>query len=133
MDATYTERALLGALLLENQLWPQVSYLSGDDFSLQGNKIIFRAVADLLNAGQSVDLVTLCDELRRRNELERVGDVSYISSLIDGLPERSNIQPWAQILKRKAALRYIRDEGLAISKAAEAPDADIATLRGQLA
>jgi len=26
MDATYTERALLGALLLENQLWPQVSY-----------------------------------------------------------------------------------------------------------
>jgi len=80
-----------------------------------------------------VDFITLCEELRRRNELERVGDVSYISSLLDGLPERSNIQPWAQILKREAALRHIRDEGLAISKAAEEPDADIATLRGQLA
>jgi hypothetical protein len=133
MDYSHIERAVLGALLLDNQLWPQVSWLGGDDFSLQGNKIIFRAVADRLNADRPVDLITLCDELRRRNELEKVGDVSYISSLIDGLPERSNIQPWAQILKREAALRRIRDEGLAISIAAEAPDANVAALHGRLA
>ena len=133
MDCTHIERAVLGAVLLDNQLWPQVSCLGSDDFSLQGNKIIFRVVADLLNAGRPVDLLTLCDELKRRNELERVGDVSYVSSLIDGFPERSNIQPWAQILKREAALRRIRDEGLTISRAAEAADADIAALRGRLA
>ena len=43
---------------------------------------------DLQESGRPVDMITLIEELDRRKEVEAIGGVAYLSSLIDGVPDR---------------------------------------------
>jgi len=99
------ERSILGAVLLDDKLWEQTAPLSHDDFSLDGHRRIFARMRSLRDAGKPVDMITLAGELDRRKEVEAVGGVAYLSSLIDGVPERPNIEHYVQIVKDKARLR----------------------------
>ena len=47
---------------------------------------------DLQESGRPVDIITLVEELDRRKEVEAIGGVAYLSSLIDGVPERPSIE-----------------------------------------
>ena len=55
--------------------------------------------------GRPVDMITLVEELDRRKEVEAVGGVAYLSSLIDGVPERPSIEHYVRIVRNKALLR----------------------------
>ena len=50
-------------------------------------------------------MITLVEELDRRNEVEAIGGVAYLSSLIDGVPERPSIEHYVRIVRNKALLR----------------------------
>jgi len=54
-----------------------------------------------------IDNVTLVEELHRRRDLEAIGDVAYISELLDGVPDRPSIAHYIQIAKNKAQLRAL--------------------------
>ena len=56
---------------------------------------------------RSVDIVTLVDELDTHKDLQAVGDVAYISSLLDGVPDRPSILSYVQIVREKAMLRRL--------------------------
>ncbi len=60
---------------------------------------------DLQETGRPVDMITLVEELDRRKEVEAIGGVAYLSSLIDGVPERPSIEHYVRIVRNKALLR----------------------------
>src|SRR4051812_30577166 len=90
------ERAVLGAILLDNSAYNQAAQLLlPDDFFLPSNRVIFFHMTELLEESHPVDLVTLSEFLNRTNQLDGVGGPTYISSLTDGLPRLSNIEHYA--------------------------------------
>ena len=103
MDA---DRAILAAILLDNTLYDQAAeHLTGDDFSLDAHRRIYSRMRDLQESGRPVDMITLVEELDRRKEVEAIGGVAYLSSLIDGVPERPSIEHYIRIVRNKAQLR----------------------------
>jgi replicative DNA helicase len=50
-------------------------------------------------------MITLVEELDRRKEVEAIGGVAYLSSLIDGVPDRPSIEHYVRIVRNKALLR----------------------------
>ena len=102
------ERAVLGSLLLVNELITQViDSLSVDEFYARGHRVIYRAILDLYNRGEAVDFLTLQDELRRKDELEAAGGVGYLAGLADVVPAPANVQHYSRIVRETAALRSL--------------------------
>jgi replicative DNA helicase len=105
---TDAERAVLGAVLIDNRLFDQAAeLLSRDDFYLESHRRIFGRMEYLSSLSRPIDSLTLGEELQRENELEGVGGLSYVASLLDGVPRVSNIEQYARIVKEKALLRRL--------------------------
>ncbi len=117
------ERSILGAILLDNLIFDQAAELKPDDFSLDGHRRIFGRMRDLQDTGRPVDMITLVEELDRRKEVEAVGGIAYLSSLIDGVPERPSVEHYVRIVRNKALLRgLINIAQTAIAEAIEHSD-----------
>jgi putative DNA primase/helicase len=105
MGAIDFERAVLGGVLLDPNHWRQSAVLRPDDFSLDAHSKIFARMRDLAESSQPVDIVTLCDELGRHNELEAVGGHGYIAGLLDGVPDRPSIEHYVKMVRASADRR----------------------------
>ena len=118
------ERSILGAILLDNSLYDQAAeHLTADDFSLDAHRRVYSRMRDLQETGRPVDMITLVEELDRRKEVEAIGGVAYLSSLIDGVPERPSIEHYVRIVRNKALLRgLINVAQSAIAEAIEHSD-----------
>ena len=102
------ERAVLGAILLDNALFDQTSQvLTTADFYLENHRNIFSTMEHLSSDSRAIDSLTLREELKKRNELEAMGGVAYIASLLDGVPRVSSVMHYARIVKEKALLRKL--------------------------
>ena len=101
------ERAILGAVLLDNSAWQQVESLKPELFSLDSHRRIFLAMHEMIQEGTAIDLVTLSEYLLSKEQLDAIGGASYISSLTDGLPRLSNIGHYVKILRDHAKRRQM--------------------------
>jgi replicative DNA helicase len=78
---------------------------------------------DLAESSRAIDMITLVEELERHKELEAIGDVGYVSGLVDGVPDRPSIEHYIKIVRDKALLRgLIHASNVAIARAAEQSD-----------
>ena len=118
------ERSILGAILLDNLAYNQAAeHLRPEDFSLDSHRRIYSRMVDLAESSRPIDMITLIEELERRKELEAIGDVGYVSGLVDGVPDRPSIEHYIRIVRDKALLRgLIHAANAAIAKAADQSD-----------
>jgi replicative DNA helicase len=118
------ERSILGAILLDNFAYNQAAeHLKSDDFSLDSHRRIYARMQELAESSRPVDIITLVEELDRHKELEAIGDVAYISGLVDGVPDRPSIEHYVKIVRDKALLRsLIHTANAAIARAADQSD-----------
>lgn len=102
------ERIILGLLLLDNNLYNNISaILNSDDFYLDNHKKIFEAMSYLISKSKVADLITVKNELALHDQLKEVGGVEYLSSLSDQLPGMDNYEDYALIIKEKSRLRKL--------------------------
>jgi replicative DNA helicase len=102
------ERSILGAILLDNHLYNEAAEkITADDFALDSHRRIFSRMAEMIDAGRAVDIVTLPEELAKRKEIEAIGGVAYLFSLTEGLPRRLSIEEYVRIVKDKSLLRQL--------------------------
>ncbi|WP_369802918.1 replicative DNA helicase [Sporosarcina sp. P20a] len=102
------EQSVLGAIFLEPQALITASeILMPEDFYRIAHKKIFETMLVLNDRGQPVDLVTIAEELKVKNELEDVGGISYITELANAVPTAANIVYYANIVDEKALLRRL--------------------------
>ncbi len=102
------EMAVLGSMLLEEEaLATAAEFLEEEAFYKEAHRRIFAAILSLYKGNVAVDLVTLTNELKRRNVLEEVGGPSYLATLTSVVPTAGNIEHYCQIVKEKAILRNL--------------------------
>src|SRR6201984_57493 len=119
------ERSILGAILLDNLSYNQAAeHLRPEDFSLDSHRRIYARMIDLAESSRPIDIITLVEELGRNKELQAIGDMAYVSSLLDGVPDRPSIEHYVKIVRDKALLRgLIHAANAAIARAADQSDA----------
>lgn len=102
------EQSVLGGVLIENQALDKVlEIVTPEDFYRDAHRKIFEALMNLSERDEPADLITLTNELKKRDGLDAVGGASYIASLIDMVPTAANIEYYARIVKEKALLRRL--------------------------
>lgn len=102
------ERAALGAILLDpGALLTVLEVLRGEEFYLESHRLVYQACQTLHQRGQSPDLLTVTNFMREEGTIERVGGVSYLSSLVDALPDVANVRHYAGIVHDKAVKRRL--------------------------
>ena len=118
------ERSILGAILLDNLAYNEAAeHPKPEDFSLDSHRRVFTRMVDLAESSRPIDMITLVEELDRRKELEAIGDVGYISGLVDGVPDRPSIEHYIKIVRDKALLRgLIHAANAAIARASDQGD-----------
>jgi replicative DNA helicase len=118
------ERSILGAILLDNLAYNEAAeHLRAEDFSLDSHRRIYSRMVDLAESSRPIDMITLIEELDRRKELEAIGDVGYVSGLVDGVPDRPSIEHYIKIVRDKALLRgLIHAANTAIARASDQTD-----------
>jgi replicative DNA helicase len=118
------ERSILGAILLDNFAYNQAAeHLRVEDFSLDSHRRIYARMVDLQESTRPIDMITLIEELDRHKELQAIGDVAYVTSLVEGVPERPSIEHYVKIVRDKAMLRgLISAATTAIARASEQSD-----------
>ncbi len=78
---TQAEQTILGAILLDKNIIYEVESLSSNVFYNEAHRIIFNRMLELHKKGVVIDLITLIDRLKSNNELEAIGNISYLTSL----------------------------------------------------
>lgn len=102
------ERSILGSILLDNHAFYRVvGTINESDFYRDSHRVIFNIMTLLATESREIDIVTLKDELAKRALLDQVGGPSYISSLLDGIPDIANAERYARIVKEKSMLRRL--------------------------
>jgi replicative DNA helicase len=102
------EEAVLGSLLIDPDAILKVgALLTAEDFYREKHGWIYQAALELHERREAVDFVTLCDELRRREQLAEVGGAAYITALINIVPSALYVEHYARIVERTAVLRRL--------------------------
>ncbi|MBE3090953.1 MAG: replicative DNA helicase, partial [Candidatus Atribacteria bacterium] len=102
------EQAALGSMLLqEDAILHGVDILRPEDFYQKAHQNIFKCILELFEKSRGVDLVTLTEELNRKNLLEEIGGVTYLTNLINSVPTAANIEHYIKIIEEKSILRNL--------------------------
>lgn len=115
------EEAVLGAIMLEKSAFDTVvEILKPECFYVEAHQRIFRAMQGLSNKSQPIDILTVAEELRFREELEMVGGAYYVTKLTNAVVSAANIEAHSRIILQKFIQReLIRISGEIIGDAYE--------------
>ncbi len=102
------EQATLGSMLVDpDAISRALAIVTDEDFYRETHRVIFRAIAQVQERNEPVDLVTVGAELRRQGQLEAVGGAEYLTALIDQVPTTAHVVRYATIVANKALLRRL--------------------------
>ena len=105
---TDSEKALLGSIMLRPEALPEImDILRPEAFYVDKHRVIFSTTADLYNKREPIDLLTISSHLKERNELERIGGMSYLTELTNMVPSSSNAEHYAGIVQKKHTMRRL--------------------------
>ena len=115
------EEAVLGAIMIEKNAFDVViEILKPECFYLETNQRIFRAMQGLQQKNSPIDLLTVAEELKFRDELDLVGGPFYVTKLTNSVVSSANIEAHARIILQKFIQReLIRISGEIIGDAYE--------------
>jgi replicative DNA helicase len=117
------EQSVLGALLIQPIAIERVAeMLAGEDFYRDNHKILFEAILAISTRNEPVDLITVQDELRKRDKLEQIGGMPYVTALFESVPSAGNVEYYAKIVEEKAILRRLIDAALTVVGMARSAD-----------
>ena len=106
--STEAEKSVLGAAMLsKDALADVIDVVKPDDFYHGSHKEIFTVMIELFRNNISVDIVTVCEELKKRKALEIAGGRAYVASLSSEAPATSNAAQYAKIVAEKASMRLL--------------------------
>jgi replicative DNA helicase len=104
------EKYVLGQVILDSStVWQVVEKLEADDFYIPANKIICRAIFELVEDGADVNHVTIFEQLKNTDQLEKIGNGKDLSeilvSLSKGLPKSSDLRNYVETIEKYSTVR----------------------------
>ena len=123
------ERALLGALLLNQNAMYEVADLIGvDSFYAGKHRTVFDGMLSLYAKGEPIDVVTLSSKLKERKQLADIGGASFLSELTSAAASPGSARHYAQVVQTKFVLRSLIDAAAKIGELGFEEDRDIEEL-----
>ncbi len=123
------EMSLLGAILIDDEVIADASeQVDARDFYDKRHGLIYAAVIRLYEKHKPVDLLTLTDELKKKEQLEEVGGSAYLIELTNYVPTSAHAQTYAEMVAQKAVRRRLIKASGDISELGYNEDTDMQEL-----
>ncbi|HEY5257250.1 MAG TPA: replicative DNA helicase [Candidatus Baltobacteraceae bacterium] len=120
------EMALLGSILVDREMMGTIGdIVKAEDFYAHVHETIFAALDDLYSRGEPLDKISVSEELRRRDVLEKAGGLSYLSALMDTVQSAASAKYYAKIVREKAILRGLIHAGTQITQVGYEAEEDV--------
>jgi replicative DNA helicase len=102
------EESVVAACLVDPEaIYKVAPVVKSDDFFREKNGWIFDACVTLWTRNEAINQITVAHELARRDRLEAVGGVAYLSRLVADLPTVVGVEYYAQIVARDSTYRRL--------------------------
>lgn len=102
------EQAVLGGAFLDKEAWDKVvERVREEDFYRKDHRIIFRAISQLSENGDPYDIVTVAEWLENHHLLDDAGGMRNLAALAENTPSASNINAYADIVRKRSILRQL--------------------------
>lgn len=119
------EMSLLGAILIDEEVLTDVlDKVKSEDFYEKRHQRIFAAIVRLFEMHRPIDLLTLSDELEKKDDLETVGGSSYLNELTNYVPTAANAGTYAELVAQRAVRRRLIKASTDIAALAYQDDSD---------
>jgi len=100
------EKSLLGSLMLDKEAIVKIAdFLQVPDFYKKIHQEVYQAMLDLFEKGEPIDILSVSSRLKEKKLLEKIGDVNYLTELVNYVPTASNVLNYAKIVQKKRILR----------------------------
>ncbi len=107
-QAVDLEEAVLGAIMLEkNSVNESIDILKPESFYKESHQKIFKAIQDLFQNSEPIDILTVTKRLQKSGDLDFVGGPYYISQLTNRVASAANIQYHSRIIAQKFIQREL--------------------------
>lgn len=111
------EMSLLGAVLIDEETLADISeHVTPKDFYDKRHGLIFGGMMRLYEHHRPVDLLTLTDELKKKDELEQIGGSAYLTELTNYVPTAAHAEAYAEMVSLKAVRRRLIKASTEISE-----------------
>ena len=121
-----SEQSLIASVLLGGKrLFKNLSHIDKGMFYRVSHSLIWEAYTAIDASGQDIDIVTVNEELTRRNALEACGGLGYIMQCAELLPTTSNYESYVKLVTDYHRRREIIFSSELASKKASDCDSDI--------
>ncbi len=102
------EQAVLGCMITDKDaVIAGVESITEEDFYREDNKLIYKAITNLYNRADPIDIITLKSELSSMGKFEAVGGFEYLAGLSEKVPTTSNVEKYIKIVEEKSTLRTL--------------------------
>ena len=117
------EQSVVGGLMLDNSTWDNVADRVGEkDFYRREHQLIYSVIRSLADENKPFDVVTLAEELERREDLDDAGGLPYLAALASDTPSAANIRAYADIVREHSVTRQLIRVGTEISDSGFRPE-----------
>jgi replicative DNA helicase len=102
------EMSLLGAVLIDEETLADISeHVKPHDFYDKRHGLIYDAMMRLYEKHKPVDLLTLTEELKKKNDIETIGGSAYLTELTNYVPTAAHAEAYAELVQQKAIRRRL--------------------------
>ena len=116
------EKAVLGSAFLSKVALQKIcDELTDEAFYSEANVKIFQTLKELNNESSAIDVTIVANKLDDKKILNEVGNIEYLSDIIDSVPSASNVDYYINIIKEKMIGRKIIETATEIANDAYAP------------
>ena len=107
-QALEVEKSVLGAMLLDREaVGIAIESIDERIFYREAHRKMYLAMVTLFEKNEPIDVITLSDELKKRDELEDIGGTYYLTELAAMVPSSANIEYHLNIIRDKSILRQL--------------------------
>lgn len=107
-QALDAEKAVLRDLLITNPMIPVIeNILSSNDFYDERHKSVYQSIIQMHGRQLPVDLITLAEELKRMEILDKLGGIPFLAELTSSPFSVTKTDFYAQIIKQKSISRNL--------------------------
>lgn len=107
-----SEKALIGAIMLRPEVIHDIlDTIRAESFYSEKHKIIFESILELSSKREPIDILSLSGKLKDKKQLDQIGGNAYLTDLLNSVPSASNIDYYAEIIRKKHLLRTLIEAG----------------------
>lgn len=106
------EQSLIGALLIDNSKLSEVLTICDESHIFRDDhRRILRHIREVIESGETADIVTVFASIERSNEVDQTGGMEYLGDIANNTPSAAAILSYARCVRERALMRALAECG----------------------